>query len=110
MRISTEQCSQDQGLNAHLRASRLVLLTDLDLHVAVIVEGERDEVRAAAYRAVFGERLAPPAALVGKDLVLFPRRTRRRTPLQRLEGIERAPTLAVVEEREIGARDAVTVA
>ncbi len=49
-----------------------VLLDDLDLHLTVVVPLERDEIRPAADRAVLGERLVPPAAVIGEHVVLFP--------------------------------------
>jgi len=52
-------------------ALRFVLLADLDVRLAVVVEGERDEVGAAAHRAVLGERLAARAARIREDLVLL---------------------------------------
>src|SRR5215831_14635589 len=51
--------------------SGLVLLADLERHVPVLVEGQGDQVRAAADGAVLGEGLAPAATRVGEDLVVL---------------------------------------
>src|SRR5436190_3339308 len=51
---------------------RFVLLAHADLGLAVVVERQRDEVRAAAHRAVLGEGLTPAAAHVDEELVLLP--------------------------------------
>src|SRR5262245_66540301 len=52
--------------------SGLVLLNDLDLHVAVVGPSQRDQVRPAADRAVLGERLVTPSAQIDEDVVLGP--------------------------------------
>src|ERR1051326_4163293 len=53
------------------RGSRFVFLRHLDVHVAVGIERQRDQIRAAAHRAVLGERLARSAARIGEDVVLL---------------------------------------
>jgi hypothetical protein len=61
----------DAERRGHGTILRVVFLGDLDLRVAVVVERERDQVGAAAHRAVFRERLPAAAARIGEELVLF---------------------------------------
>src|SRR5438552_8058710 len=51
--------------------SRLVFLGGVEEDLAVVLDGERDEVRAAADRAVLRENLASTPARVHEDLVVL---------------------------------------
>ena len=57
-------------LSPSLNRSRLVLLHHVEAHV-VAFEDERDEIGPAADGAVFGESLAPSAARIREDVVVF---------------------------------------
>jgi hypothetical protein len=51
--------------------SRLVLLGDLEAHVAILLDGQGDEVGPTADHAILGEGLTTARARVHEDLVLL---------------------------------------